>query len=79
MTWQTDLRVYSGYPWRCKHAKLEDTTDLGDMGDLGSDEVAFWCDLKPYRILTCECLADECPFCELIQIEEYEHFIKGGI
>lgn len=72
--WQTDIRMYLPFPYRCAKFKTEDSTALPGFDD--GDELAYWC-VFPYRKLKAECMGMECPHCELIGHDEYISRIGG--
>lgn len=73
MVWQTNMDVFSPYPWRCKSfQEMNNHTDNAFQGEDGENQTAFHCRYATqYRIIEEECLGDECPYCELVGMDEY--------
>lgn len=73
--WQTDLRVFSVFPYRCAHFWSHPEEITWDAYD---DQTAFYCPLGgSYRIIEEECWGDECPHCKLVGHEDYLRLIGG--
>lgn len=76
--WQTKLETYLPFPWRCANMKIDGSTELPNFHTdtevteegLEQDELAFWC-VFGNRILMCECMGDSCPYCKLVDHDEY--------
>ena len=77
MTWKTDLRDYMPFPWACEHCLDKDVRSQGDFSGDGQEEFAIVCDVKPYKILECECMGMDCPDCKLRHHEEFMRELIG--
>lgn len=81
MTWQTKIDTYSRFPYCCKSFQEGiDHTSGAYFGDDGEPQTAFFCACySAHRAVEQECLAEECPFCELVGIDEYNQILGGAI
>lgn len=76
--WQTKIMTFLPFPWRCANMQIEESTELPHFFSgtetteegLEEDELAFWC-VFGHRILKSECLGDSCPYCKLVDHDEY--------